>query len=73
MLSSRFLEMIVLTINEWIVIVNSLYPELIETLEEYSFKIVPVQHRHGRLFGGLSLFTLLHVEELSSCNSRVVA
>ncbi len=57
--SSKFLDMNVLSINESTVVVNSLYPELIEKLESRGFNVVPVRHRHGRLFGGgFHCFTL---------------
>jgi len=58
-MSSRFLDMNLLSINEKTVIVNSLFPELIEVLEDNGFKVIPVLHRHGRLFGGgFHCFTL---------------
>jgi glycine amidinotransferase len=57
--SGTFLDMNVLSIDEKTVIVNSLYPELIGTLEVRGFEVVPVRHRHGRLFGGgFHCFTL---------------
>jgi glycine amidinotransferase len=58
-LTSRYIDMNVLSINEKTVIVNSLYPELIETLERNGFNVVPVRHRHRRLIGGgFHCFTL---------------
>ncbi len=58
-LSSKFLDMNILSINESTVVVNSLYPELIKKLEHRGFNVVPVRHRHGQLFGGsFHCFTL---------------
>ena len=58
-ISSKFIDLNVLSINEEKVIVNSLYPELIRELEHRKFTVVPVQHRHRRLFGGgFHCFTL---------------
>jgi glycine amidinotransferase len=58
-MSSKFLDMNVLSVNENTVVVNSLYPELIEKLENRGFDVVAVRHRHGRLFGGgFHCFTL---------------
>jgi glycine amidinotransferase len=58
-MSSKFLDMNVLSVNESTVIVNSLYPELIKKLESNDFDVVPVRHRHGRFFGGgFHCFTL---------------
>ncbi|MFJ6140731.1 inosamine-phosphate amidinotransferase 1 [Kitasatospora sp. NPDC092286] len=50
--ASRYIDINVLSIDETTVVVNSLYPELIEVLEQRRFTVVPVQHRHRRLFGG---------------------
>ncbi|UFQ99803.1 inosamine-phosphate amidinotransferase 1 [Streptomyces sp. Go40/10] len=50
--ASRYIDINVLSIDENTVVVNSLYPELIEVLEQRHFTVVPVQHRHRRLFGG---------------------
>jgi glycine amidinotransferase len=58
-MSSKFLDMNVLSVNESTVVVNSLYPELIKELESNDFDVVAVCHRHGRLFGGgFHCFTL---------------
>jgi glycine amidinotransferase len=58
-LTSKYIDMNVLSINEKTIIVNSLYPELIEILERRGFNVIPVQHRHRRLFGGgFHCFTL---------------
>lgn len=50
--SSKYLDMNILSVNENTVIVNSLYPELIDILEKKGFNVIPVRHRHGRIFGG---------------------
>jgi glycine amidinotransferase len=58
-LASRFIDMNVLSLDEDTVVVNALYPELIDTLEEEGLEVVPVRHRHRRLFsGGFHCFTL---------------
>lgn len=58
-LASPYIDMNILSINEETVVVNSLYPELIRELEALSFTVIPVRHRHGRLFsGGFHCFTL---------------
>ena len=49
----------ILSTDEDTVIVNSLYPELIDALKDRGFKVVPIRHRHGRVFGGgFHCFTL---------------
>ncbi|MFD8978568.1 inosamine-phosphate amidinotransferase 1 [Streptomyces sp. NPDC059564] len=50
--ASRYIDINVLSIDESTVVVNSLYPELIKVLEQRGFTVVPVRHRHRRLFGG---------------------
>jgi glycine amidinotransferase len=58
-LASEFVDMNVLSLDENTVIVNSLYPELVTTLELRGFDVLPVRHRHRRLFGGgFHCFTL---------------
>jgi glycine amidinotransferase len=58
-LASRYIDINVLSLDEQTVMVNSLYPELISTLEKNKFDILPVLHRHRRLFtGGFHCFTL---------------
>lgn len=58
-IASKFIDMNVLSINERTVIVNSLFPEMIKKLERMNFDVVPVCHRHRRLFGGgFHCFTL---------------
>jgi glycine amidinotransferase len=63
-LSSKFIDMNVLSLDEDTVIVNSLYPELIKLLESKKMNVIPVRHRHRRLFGGgFHCFTLDTVRE----------
>ncbi|MEU8523619.1 inosamine-phosphate amidinotransferase 1 [Streptomyces sp. NPDC048577] len=50
--ASRYIDINVLSVDETTVVVNSLYPELISLLEQRGFTVVPVRHRHRRLFGG---------------------
>jgi glycine amidinotransferase len=58
-LASRFIDINVLCLDERTVIVNSLYPELVSALDRRGFEVVPVRHRHRRLFsGGFHCFTL---------------
>jgi glycine amidinotransferase len=58
-LASRYIDINVLSINETTVIVNSLCPDLIASLEARGQTVIPVQHRHRRLFsGGFHCFTL---------------
>ncbi len=66
-LTSKFIDLNVLSVDEETVIVNSLFPELIKTLEKNGFTTVPVRHRHRRLFGGgFHCFTLDTVREGSA-------
>ncbi|MDX2624494.1 inosamine-phosphate amidinotransferase 1 [Streptomyces sp. WI03-5b] len=51
-IGSRYMDINLLSIDENTVVVNSLYPELIKVLEARGFTVVPVRHRHRRLFGG---------------------
>lgn len=58
-IGSRYMDINLLSIDENTVVVNFLYPELIEVLERRGFTVVPVRHRHRRLFGGgFHCFTL---------------
>ena len=58
-LTTKYIDLNVLSIDEETVIVNSLFPELIKTLEQHKFTVIPVQHRHRRIFGGgFHCFTL---------------
>jgi len=58
-IASRYIDINVLSVDENTVVVNSHYPELIRLLEARGFTVVPVRHRHRRLFGGgFHCFTL---------------
>lgn len=58
-ITSPYIDLNVLSVAEDTVIVNSLYPELVSRLEGLGFTVVPVRHRHRRLFGGgFHCFTL---------------
>ena len=58
-LTSKYIDLNVLSIDENTVIVNSLFPEIIQTLEKHHITAIPVRHRHRRLFGGgFHCFTL---------------
>lgn len=58
-LTSPFIDLNVLSIDEQTVMVNDSCPELSRKLERHGFNVVPVRHRHRRLFGGgLHCFTL---------------
>lgn len=63
-LTSKYIDLNVLSIDEERVIVNSLCPELIKVLEKNKFTPIPVRHRHRRIFGGgFHCFTLDTVRE----------
>lgn len=58
-LTSPFIDLNVLSVSPDTVLVNDACPELIRTLEQHRFTVVPVRHRHRRLFGGgFHCFTL---------------
>ena len=58
-LTSPYIDLNVLSIDENTVLVNEASPELMRTLEHHGFTTVPVRHRHRRLFGGgFHCFTL---------------
>ena len=58
-ISSKFIDMNILSVDEKTVVVNKLYPELCDYLEKKGFDVVPVRHRHRRYFGGgFHCFTL---------------
>ncbi|TCJ80267.1 UNVERIFIED_ORG: glycine amidinotransferase [Dietzia maris] len=58
-ISSPYIDMNVLSVDENTVVANSLFPELISELERNGFDVIPVRHRHRRLFGGgFHCFTL---------------
>jgi glycine amidinotransferase len=66
-LTSRYIDLNVLSISPDTVMVNAACPELARTLERRGFTVVPVRHRHRRLFGGgLHCFTLDTVREGSA-------
>ena len=66
-LTSKYIDMNVLSVDENTVIVNSMCPELCLLLEQNHFTVVPVRHRHRRLFGGgFHCFTLDTVRAGSS-------
>jgi glycine amidinotransferase len=59
LLTSKYIDLNVLSVDTERVIVNARFPELIKTLERHRFTPIPVQHRHRRLFGGgFHCFTL---------------
>jgi glycine amidinotransferase len=63
-LTSKYIDLNVLSIDEERVVVNALFPELARTLEQHGFTPIPVRHRHRRLFGGgFHCFTLDTVRE----------
>ncbi|MGV4887890.1 glycine amidinotransferase [Streptomyces viridosporus] len=63
-LTSPFIDLNVLSVSPDTVLVNAACPELMRTLEKHRFTVVPVQHRHRRLFGGgFHCFTLDTVRE----------
>lgn len=51
-ISGPYIDMNVLSVDENTVVVNSLFPELIREFELHRFTVIPVRHRHRRLFGG---------------------
>jgi glycine amidinotransferase len=58
-LTSKYIDLNVLSVSPDTVLVNSACPDLARTLEKHGFTVVPVQHRHRRLFGGgFHCFTL---------------
>ncbi|MFD5975819.1 glycine amidinotransferase [Streptomyces bacillaris] len=63
-LTSPFIDLNVLSAGPDTVLVNEACPELARTLEKHGFTVVPVRHRHRRLFGGgFHCFTLDTVRE----------
>ncbi|MGW6706117.1 glycine amidinotransferase [Streptomyces sp. NPDC054956] len=58
-LTSPYIDLNVLSVDEATVLVNQDCTGLIKTLEAEGFTVVPVRHRHRRLFGGgFHCFTL---------------
>lgn len=63
-LTSPYIDLNVLSFDPDTVLVNEACPELMRTLEQHRFTVVPVRHRHRRLFGGgFHCFTLDTVRE----------
>jgi glycine amidinotransferase len=63
-LTSPYIDLNVLSVSQDTVMANAACPELIRTLEQHGFTVVPVSHRHRRLFGGgFHCFTLDTVRE----------
>lgn len=57
--ASPYIDLNVLSVDEDTVLVNDACKTLISTLENHGFTVVPVRHRHRRLFGGgFHCFTL---------------
>ncbi|MFI5979047.1 glycine amidinotransferase [Streptomyces sp. NPDC051452] len=52
LLTSPYIDINVLSLDEERVLVNADCPGLIKTLENAGFTVIPLQHRHRRLFGG---------------------
>lgn len=62
--ASPYIDLNVLSVDEDTVVVNNACKTLISTLEGRGFTVVPVRHRHRRLFGGgFHCFTLDTVRE----------
>ncbi|KPC64367.1 hypothetical protein [Streptomyces chattanoogensis] len=58
-LTSPYIDLNVLSVDENLVMVNEACVELMRTLQNEGFTVVPVRHRHRRLFGGgFHCFTL---------------
>lgn len=58
-ITSKYIDTNILSIDENTVIANSLNTEIIRLLEKHNINVIPVQHRHRRLFGGgFHCFTL---------------
>ena len=63
-LTSPYIDLNVLSIDPDTVMVNEACPELMRVLEKRGLTVVPIRHRHRRLFGGgLHCFTLDTVRE----------
>jgi glycine amidinotransferase len=63
-LTSPFIDLNVLSLDPDTVLANEACPELMRLLEKNGFTVVPLRHRHRRLFGGgLHCFTLDTVRE----------
>jgi glycine amidinotransferase len=63
-LTSPYIDLNILSISPDTVMINEACPELIRLMEKNGFTVVPVRHRHRRIFGGgLHCFTLDTVRE----------
>ncbi|MER8977202.1 hypothetical protein [Mesorhizobium sp. M0800] len=51
-LTSLYIDMNVLSVSPEMVMANVDSPEIIRLLERHKFTVVPVRHRHRRIFGG---------------------
>jgi glycine amidinotransferase len=59
LLTSPYIDLNVLSVNPETVVANQDCPDVIRALERDGFHVIPVQHRHRRLFGGgFHCFTL---------------
>jgi glycine amidinotransferase len=66
-LTSKYIDLNVLSIAPDAVMVNEANPELVRTLEHHGLSVVTFRHRHRRIFGGgLHCFTLDTVREGSA-------
>lgn len=52
LIASKYIDTNILSLNENTVIANALNNELIQLLEKHKINVIPVRHRHRRLFGG---------------------
>jgi glycine amidinotransferase len=58
-LTSPYIDLNVLSLDEETVVVNAACPDIARVLEQNGFTAIPAQHRHRRLFGGgFHCFTL---------------
>lgn len=59
LLTSPYIDLNVLSVDEYTVLVNADCMGLVKTLEAEGFTVIPARHRHRRLFGGgFHCFTL---------------
>jgi glycine amidinotransferase len=59
LLTSPYIDLNVLSVGPETVIANQDCPDVIRVLEREGFSVIPVRHRHRRLFGGgFHCFTL---------------
>jgi len=62
--ASPYIDLNVLSIDEDTILVNDACKTLIRTLEDHRYTVIPIRHRHRRLFGGgFHCFTLDTVRE----------